>query len=77
LTFKKSSARDITAELEEVYGHEALSLSAVKKWGKWFVNDRIILEDDSRPERPPQSDLCEYLRALIDEILFISCKRMC
>jgi hypothetical protein len=38
LTLKKLSAKDITAELEGVYGHEALSLSVVKKWRKQFVN---------------------------------------
>jgi hypothetical protein len=31
LILERLSARDITAELEGVYGHEALSLSAVKK----------------------------------------------
>jgi hypothetical protein len=42
LTLKKLSARDATAELEEVYGHEALCLLAVKKWRKRFVNERTI-----------------------------------
>jgi transposase len=77
LTLKKLSARDITAELEGVYEHEALSLSAVKKWCKRFVNGRITLEDDPRSGRPPRSNLCESLRALVDENPFISCKRMC
>jgi transposase len=77
LTLKKLSARDIMAELEGEYGHEALSLSAVKKWRKRFVNVRITLEDDPRSGRPPQCDLYESLRALIDESPFVSCKRMC
>jgi hypothetical protein len=38
LILKKLPARDTTAELEGVYGHGALSLSAVKKWCKRFVN---------------------------------------
>jgi hypothetical protein len=65
------------AELEEVYGHEALSLSAVQKWRKRFVNRRISLEDDSQSGRLPGSDLCESLRALTDETPLISSKRMC
>jgi hypothetical protein len=77
LTLKKLSGSDITAELEGVYGHEALSLSAVKKWRKRFVNGRMTLEDNPRSGRTPRSDLCESLRALIDECPFISCKRMC
>jgi hypothetical protein len=51
LTLKKWSARDITAELERVYGHKALSLSAVKKLRERFVNERITLEDNLRSGR--------------------------
>jgi transposase len=76
LIFKKLSARDIAFELEGVYGHEALSRSAVKKWCKRFINGRIALKDDVRPGRPPKRDLCESLRVLTDEAPFISCKRM-
>jgi hypothetical protein len=77
LTLKKLSARDITAELERVYGHEALSQSAMKKCRKRFVKGRITLEDDTPSGRPPRSDLFESLSALIDESPFISCKSMC
>jgi hypothetical protein len=77
LTLKKLSAVDITAGLKRVYRHEALCLSAGKKWHKRFVNGRITLQDDPRSGRPPRSDLYESLRALIDESPFISCKRMC
>jgi transposase len=52
-TRKKLSARDATAELEEVHRHEALSLSAVKKWRKRFVNRRITLDKDLRSGKPP------------------------
>jgi hypothetical protein len=76
LTLKRLFARDVTAELEGVYGHEALSLSAVKKWRKRFVNGRITLEDDPWSGRPPRNNLYESLRALINEIPFVSCKRM-
>jgi hypothetical protein len=50
LILKKLSAMDITAELEGLYGHEAPSLSAVKKWRKQFCNGRITLEDESQSE---------------------------
>jgi hypothetical protein len=53
LTFKKLSARDITAELEGISGREALFLLAFKVWRKRAVNGRIMMEDDSRSERPP------------------------
>jgi hypothetical protein len=46
LILKKLFAMDVMAELQGVYRHEALSLSAVKKWHKPFGNGRITLEDD-------------------------------
>jgi hypothetical protein len=53
LILKKLSARDITADLEGLYRHEALSLSAMKKWRMRFVNGRITLEDALRSRGPP------------------------
>jgi hypothetical protein len=50
-TLKKLFAKDIRAELEEVYGHEALCLLAVKKWCKRFANGRITLENGPRSAR--------------------------
>jgi hypothetical protein len=44
LTLKKVSAMDSTAELKVLYGREALSLSAVRKWCRQSVNGRITLE---------------------------------
>jgi hypothetical protein len=41
------------------------------------VNGKIALEDDPGSGRPPRSDFCESLQALIDEIPFISWRRMC
>jgi hypothetical protein len=76
LTLKKLSARDITAELEGAYGHEVLSHSVVKKWHNRFANARFTREYDPQSGRPPQSDLCESLRTLVDEAPFISCKYM-
>jgi hypothetical protein len=74
---RKLPARNITAELKDVYRHEALSLSAVKKWHRWLVNGIIKLEDDPWSERSPQSNLYGSIQALIDETPFISCKYMC
>jgi hypothetical protein len=59
-----------------VYEHEALYLSAVKEWHKQLVNSRITMEDHPWSGRPTRSDLCEFLRALIDETPFIPCKHM-
>jgi hypothetical protein len=67
LILKKLSAQDIRAELEGVYGHEGLSLSAAKKWYKRSANGRIS----------PQNDLCESMLALIGKSHFIPCKDMC
>jgi hypothetical protein len=41
LALKKLPARDITVELKGVYGHEALSLSVVKKGRKRFASEGI------------------------------------
>jgi hypothetical protein len=77
LTLKKLFVRNVTAELEGVCGHEALSLWAVKKWRERFVDGRIPLTGGRQPGRPPQSDLYESLRALIDETPFILGKHIC
>jgi hypothetical protein len=76
LTLEKPSAKGINAELGCVYGHESLCLSALKKWRKRLANRRITPEDGPRSGRPPQSDVSESLRALIEESPFISCRRM-
>jgi hypothetical protein len=77
LTLKKLSAKDITAELEGVDGHEALCLSAVRKWRKRLANGIITLEDDPRSVRPSQSDLSGSVHAHIEESPVILCKRVC
>jgi hypothetical protein len=59
------------------YGHETLSLSAVKKWHKRLVNGRITLEDEPGSGRRPRTNHCGSLRALTDETPFTACKRMC
>jgi hypothetical protein len=80
MTLKKLFARDISAELEGMYGHEALSLSAVKKWRKRFVDGRTTLEDDPQSEKLPRSDDCKYSLVLIDETRLFhanACVRSC
>jgi transposase len=76
-TLKKLSADDIRAEFEGGYGDDTFSLSAVKMWRKRFANRRINLEDYPSSGRPPQSDLCEAVPALIEESPFITCMRTC
>jgi hypothetical protein len=78
-TLKKLSVKDIRAELEGVYGYEALTLPRMKKSRDHFPNERINLEDDSASARPPQSDLRESLRAVIKESRFLwkrTCERL-
>jgi hypothetical protein len=77
LTIQKLFAKGIRAELDGVYGHEVICLSAVKKWRKRLAIGRITLEDDPRSGRPPNNDLSESVCALIKENPLISCKGMC
>jgi hypothetical protein len=76
LSLKKLSARDITAELEGVYGDQVLPPAAVKKWRKRFANGIVILEDDPQSGRRPRNDLCEFIQAMINKTPFISYKRV-
>ena len=76
-TLKRTKAKDIKTELDEVYGKEALSLSAVKKWRKRFADGRPSLDDDPRPGRPCRSDLANPIQSLLRERPFISCKVIC
>jgi hypothetical protein len=52
LALKKLSAKGIRTDLEGVYGHEALCLSAVKKRRKRFTNGIITLKYEPRSGRP-------------------------
>jgi hypothetical protein len=77
LPIKKLSAKGFRTEFEAVDDHEALSLFVVKKWRKRFANGRINLGDDPRSGRLLESHLAESVRAMLEEIPVISCKRMC
>jgi hypothetical protein len=76
-TLKGLSPVDIHAELDSVYGEEALCLRAVYKWYDRFHQGRTELFDDPRSGRPQQNDLAGALGAMLEEFPFISCKRLC
>jgi histone-lysine N-methyltransferase SETMAR len=76
-TFKGLSPRDIHTELISVYGYEVLDLRAVYKWHERFMQGRTELFDNPRSGRPLQNDLADAIRAMIQEFLFTSCKRLC
>jgi transposase len=60
---KGTKAKDIKTELDEAYREEALSLSAVKKWRKRFVDGRTSLNDDPCPGRPCDSGLASPIQS--------------
>jgi transposase len=74
---KGLKAKEIRAELESVYGTEALPLSTVKKWRKRFQEGRTDLIDDRRPERPVTDDLDEAIQLMLAERPFLSWKALC
>jgi transposase len=71
----KSSA--IWTELQSVYGPQAFSISAVKKWQKRFREGRSDLFDDPRSGRPLAQDLAGAIRSMLEERPFSSCKSLC
>jgi hypothetical protein len=77
LTLKGLKAREIRAELESVYGPEALARSTVRKWRKRFQEGRTDLIDDRRPGRPITHDLAEAIQSMLAERPFLSCKVLC
>jgi transposase len=76
-TLKGLKAKEIRAELESVYGPEALALSTVKKWRKRFQEGRTDLIDDRGPGRPVTHDLAEAIQSMLAERPFLSCKVLC
>jgi hypothetical protein len=76
-TLKGLSLRDIHAELNSVYGDDALCLRAVYKWHERFMQGRTEPFDNPRSRQSLQNDLADALRALIQEFPFTSCKRLC
>jgi hypothetical protein len=74
---KGIKAKEIRAELESVYGSEALALSTMKKWRKCFQEGRTDLIDDRRPGRPVTHDLAEAIQSILAERPFLSCKVLC
>jgi transposase len=76
-TLKGLKAKEIRAELESVYGPEALALSMVKKWRKSFQEGKTDLIDDRRPGKPVTHDLAEAIQSMLAERPFLWCKVLC
>jgi transposase len=76
-TLKRLKAKEIRAELESVYGPEALALSTVKKWRKRFEEGRTDLIDDRRPGRPVTHDLAEAIQSMLTKRPLVSCTVFC
>jgi hypothetical protein len=70
-TLEKLLVKDMRAELECVYGHEALSCSGVTEWGKRFANGRIHLEDGPRPGIAPKATPVNQREPLLRKILLL------
>jgi transposase len=77
VTLKGLKTKEIRAELESVYGPEALALSTVKKWRKRFQKGRTDLIDDRRPGRPVTDDLAEAIQLMLAGRPFLSCEVLC
>ena len=69
-TALKIPAKDIHNELYSVHGDQAPSFRTVKRWYKWFHEDREEVEDEARPGRPiieTTDENIEQVRLLIDD----------
>jgi transposase len=77
VTLKGIKATAIQAELESVYGPEALARETVKKWRKCFQEGRIEFIDDPRRERPVTQDLAQAVQSMFTEQLVMWCKFLC
>jgi hypothetical protein len=71
---KGLKAKDIHAELESVFGLEALALVIMKKWCRLYRQERTNLFDDFMPERPLTHDLTQAIRFALETLPFHSCK---
>jgi predicted GTPase len=77
LTFRGLKAKEIEMKLTNVYGDEALQISAVKKQRMRFLQGRTELGYDLQSRRPTNSDLTQVIAELIRESPFRSCKILC
>jgi hypothetical protein len=57
LLSSRENGRTNRHHLEQGYHQDVLSLRAAEKWAARFRAGRETVEDDERPERPPQNDL--------------------
>jgi hypothetical protein len=76
-TLKGLKAANIHAELELVYGLEALPLPTAKKWPSGFQQGTTDLFDDPWFGRPLTDDLGKAVASLLTERRFGSCKVLC
>jgi transposase len=53
LVFKGLKNKEITHEINSVYGLDTVAHPTVKKWAKRFREGRTSIEDDERSGRPP------------------------
>jgi hypothetical protein len=57
----QKSNQQIAAKLAKSYGQDALCLRAVQKWAARFRVGQEDVEDDERPGRSPQTDICDVI----------------
>jgi histone-lysine N-methyltransferase SETMAR len=63
----QKSNQQIIAKLVKGYGQDALSLRSVQKWAARFRAGQEDVEDDERPGRPPQTDLCDVILRFLEK----------
>jgi hypothetical protein len=67
----------IVIKLEPGYHQDALHLRAVEKWAAIFRAGRETVEDDERPERPPQNDLGDAVLRFLEKQPHSSSREIC
>lgn len=73
---KGRSNKEITSEIDAVYGDDAPSLRTVQKWTKLFNEGKEDLDDAPRSGRPPKEFLVTKVRTLLEENPFFSQKKI-
>jgi hypothetical protein len=76
-TLKDLSPHDIYTEIESVSMDETLCLCTIHKWYGHFMQERTRLFDDRRSGPLFRNGLADSLRAMIQNFLFTSRKRLC
>jgi transposase len=71
LTRKNLNIAEIAAELQSVYGTDALKYSTVSKWRLRFQDGSDDLFDLTRSGRRYHSDLTAFIQSLLQQFPFI------